>query len=909
MDRARWPDVRRVFEEASALESAARDAFLARACAGDDALRRDVEGLLRAHEAAERDSGVRPGGADAFVAPLLGADAIEAPVVRTPVVDARVGSAIGRYRVLARLGEGGMGVVYEAEQESPRRRVALKLVRLARADDPLGAKLFEREVASLGRLRHPGIATIHEAGTTADGVPYFAMERVYGTALDAHLRGGRPRLEGEARVPPASDRRAQRTRLALFLEICDAIAYAHQRGIIHRDLKPSNLLVVAPEPDADPPGASATGSRSGTGRAVVKVLDFGLARITDPDSTRTSVRSDAGVIQGTLAYMSPEQARGDADAIDVRSDVYSLGVVLFEMLTGHLPVDVKPGAVPDALRRIAEQPPAAASAFVPSLRGDLDVVLGKALAKDRVERYASVDAFAEDVRRVLADVPILARRPSAAALVRGFVRRHRAASALAGGLLLAIVAFGATMAVLYTRAVRAEHTARIEARKAQRVSDFMVELFRVPDPNVSRGDTLTARSVLDEGARRIDTELAGEPEVRASLLQTMGRSYLGLGLYDPADDLFARADRIVAERSGPRSDSRAESRVRMAEARYQRGQFGAADSLLDDAERIVDALESPSEARRMEIADVRAALRMDQGRFAESESLKALVLASRRRREGVRSPEALRAMNNLASSLMSLSKYAEAADTLEEVLRLREETLGPLHPDIVTTLNELAYANRRLDRLGRAESLFVRGLAVSERVLGAEHPDNAYLWNNLGLTRRQMKRYAEAEAALRRAVAIREKSLPPDHPLLAWTLDNLALVLTQSGQLEEAERTIGRAIAIASKSVPAHHIDRAYLQNNLATLREAQGRLREAKALRLATIPVYENTFGPESPGLATTLGDLSLTLERLREFPEAIRHRERQLAMVEKRRGPDHPATCEAREALVRLRKAVNSH
>lgn len=895
-----------MFEEAAALQPADRESFLAGTCGDDAPLRRNVTELLRAHDAAEKGSDVRPGGADAFVAPLLGVGALEAAAAPAPAVDARVGSTIGRYRVIARLGEGGMGVVYEAEQENPRRRVALKLVRLARTDDPLGARLFEREVASLGRLRHAGIATIHEAGATADGVPYFAMERVHGTALDAHLRGGRPRVEGEPRVPPAMDRREQHARLALFLEVCDAIAYAHQRGVLHRDLKPSNLLVLAPEPGEEPSGARTTGGRSSLGRTRIKVLDFGLARITDPESTLASMRSDTGAIQGTLAYMSPEQARGDADAIDVRSDVYSLGVVLFEMLTGRLPVDVRAGAVPDTLRRIVEQPATVASSLVPSLRGDLDTVLGKALAKERGERYASVEAFAEDVRRVLDDVPIRARRPSAAALLRSFVRRHRAVSALAGALLLAIVGFGATMTVLYSRAVRAEHTARLEARKARRVSDFMAELFRVPDPSVSRGDTLTARRVLDEGARRIDAELASEPEVRASLLQAMGRSYLGLGLYDPADELFARADRIVAERSGPRSEQRAESRVRMAEARYQRGQFGEADSLLDEADRIVDALRPPSEARRMEIADVRAALRMDQGRFAESESLKALVLASRRRREGVRAPETLRAMSNLASSMLSLAKYAEAADTLEEVLRLREEILGPEHPDIVTTLNELAYANRRLDRFGRAESLFVRGLAVSERVLGPEHPDNAYLWNNLGLTRRQMKRWAEAEVALRRAVAIREKALPPDHPLLAWTLDNLALVLTQSGKLGEAERTIDRAIAIASKSVPADHIDRAYLQNNLATLREAQGRLREAKALRIATIPVYEKTFGPESPGLATTLGDLSLTLERLGEIREAIRHRERQVAMVEKRRGPDHPATREAREALARLRAAA---
>jgi serine/threonine protein kinase len=318
------------------------------------------------------------------------------------------------YRILSELGRGGMGVVYEAEQLEPARRVALKVVRGAQYVDATTLKLFQREIRVLARLEHPGIASLYDAGSTGSGEHYFAMELVRGTSLVQHAR--------------ELDRRAC---LGLFLQLCAAIEFAHQHGVVHRDLKPSNVLVTA------------------AGR--VKVLDFGLAKITDHDVAQTSLVTEAGQIRGTLAYMSPEQARGDPSAIDLRSDVYSLGVVLYQLCTQKLPTDVFNVHIHEAARRICEEAPKRPSSIDASLRGDLETIVLKALEKDSTRRYASAAALAEDVRRFLADEVILARRPSTAYELKKLVARHTVAFALASTIF--VLALGTTVwtTILYEK--------------------------------------------------------------------------------------------------------------------------------------------------------------------------------------------------------------------------------------------------------------------------------------------------------------------------------------------------------------------------------------------------------------------------------------------------------------------------
>ncbi len=418
MTQDRFARLKDLLLKASDLPETKRQAFLDDACKDDPDLRKEVERILEYDAAA---SGVLKTGAGMVTPRSLIED-----VTTTQEHQIKSPERIAGYRIIRKLGEGGMGVVYEAEQESPRRPVALKVVRGGACVDEHRVKLFRREVQTLGRLKHPSIAAIYEAGRTEHGQHFFAMELVAGVPLDEYL---------EARPLKGANLKAEiRARLSLFLQICGAISYAHQRGVIHRDLKPTNILVATVAGGSD--------SRSGSAAATtqVKVLDFGLARITDTDVTMTTMATEVGKIQGTLPYMSPEQARGNPEAIDLRSDVYSLGVILYEMVTGERPYDIQRTMVHEAVRVICEEEPARPSTIERTVRGDLETIALKALEKEPGRRYQSVSALAGDIDRYLTDQPILARPPNATYRARKFVRRHRSAVGIGVVAVLAVTA-------------------------------------------------------------------------------------------------------------------------------------------------------------------------------------------------------------------------------------------------------------------------------------------------------------------------------------------------------------------------------------------------------------------------------------------------------------------------------------
>ena len=487
-----------------------------------------------------------------------------------PVGDAP--PSIGTYRILGRLGEGGMGVVYEAEQQDPKRIVALKVIRGGAFVDDQYVRMFEREVETLARLTHPNIGAIYESGRTEDGRHFFAMELVRGQTLDAYIASRGPTMAPEE----------LEHRLRLFAKIASAVHYAHQRGVIHRDLKPSNIVVTSVAEE----GATASAPEV----PEVKILDFGLARITDEDVRAASVVTEVGVIKGTLAYMSPEQARGDTAAVDVRTDVYALGVLLHEMISGQRPYDVVQASLLEAVRVICEEPPRSLRATWSGTRrldADVETILGKALEKDPERRYASAAAFADDVGRFLASEPILARPPSAAYQMRKFAQRHRPIVVGAGIAVLALVAGVVVSTSLYFRAERAAERARIDAATARQVGNFLQDMLAGAGPSVAQGrDVTLLREILGRASKRIDEELIEAPEIEARLRSTLGTTYAELNDFEEAERQFGRALAVYGRISGGESADVAATESNLGLLESKRGNHDAAVEHLQRAVEI-----------------------------------------------------------------------------------------------------------------------------------------------------------------------------------------------------------------------------------------------------------------------------------------------------------------------------------
>ncbi len=855
-----------LFEQACRLEASARPGFLDEHCGGDAELRRDLERMF-AHDAATR--------------PLFRSQALVGEIAQAAGALAggvapaasEMPSEIGPYRILGCIGQGGMGTVYEAEQQSPRRTVALKVIRPELASLSL-AQRFELEAHVLGRLQHPGIAQVFEAGTvsTPTGPRMFiAMELVRGKPLTEHAR---------AEPQPLSVRQ----RVALMARVCDAVHHAHQRGIIHRDLKPSNILVVPETDDHEsaglPPGATPAAVGSGMMRAAdsalragdrslarvgqPKVLDFGVARASDSDLQVTLVQTGFGQLIGTLPYMSPEQFAGDPAEIDTRSDVYALGVILYELLTGALPHPTATRSIPEAIRAVREDVPRPLSSFSRVLRGELDTIVSKALDKDKTRRYQSAAELGSDLRRFLAGEPILAKRDSNLYVLRKTLRRYRLAAAAGATVLVLALAASLALGVLYSRAEEsrkaAEHErsvasearaaaqheaerARAEERKTRQINQVLTRLFHAADPKSAKGRERTVREVLDECADRVLAGLGDAPDVQAAVQYAIGQTYQSLGEYERAERLHRDAYNTAKAlyRDEPRRDT-ADYAVSLAAVVGNLGRLDEAETLLREAMAMHEAVEGPDGPSVAWDLHSLSTVLVNQYELEEAETLarRSLAMYRRYREQGLTdvggpAPDEQSMLADALGSLVMLlyqkRDFEEALPIAREAVAVARAEVGEVHPQTAMALNNLGAVLSATGRPAEALEHYEQAIAVVRQVQGDDHPDVASGLVNVGLELLDQNQPERAEAAYREAVEIRRAKLPAGHVQIGDALSGWGIALTRAARAQQAEPVLREALELRRAGYPPGDARVAFTQVGLGSCLVALGRFEEAEPL------------------------------------------------------------------------------
>ena len=806
MDSQRWSRVSDLFAQAADLAPELRDAWLQQHCGGDAELRAAVQRLLDA----DADAG------DFLAQPMFENRALDDLGFAEPW-DPAPGHDVGPYRLLQLIGRGGMGQVFLAERNDGQfeQRVALKLL-LHPGAALLRRFLAERQI--LARLEHPNIARLLDGGVGRDGVPYFAMEYVDGIQIIAYCE------------QHALDLRA---RLQLFVQVCEAVHYAHRNLVVHRDIKPSNILV--------------------THEGQPKLLDFGIAKLLEitgsPDGAATQTLSR----MLTPDYAAPEQIRGQT--ITTATDVYSLGVVLYELLTEQRPYRL--GESMHALEKaILDTDPAAPSSVLSTtvtelrlrgraLRGDLDRIVLKALQKEPERRYLSAQAFAADVQRYLDGRPIAARSDSVAYRARKFVRRNRLAVISAALVFVALIA--ATSISLYQAHIARDQVRRAEyeARTSREVKGFLTSLFTVSDPNQARGESVTARELLDRGAARVQNELADDKPLQQEMALTIGGLYSALGLYPRAMGLLDLAVTSSAQQFGETDPRYADALLKRSFALREQSQYDKAHGDLD---------------RAMKIYRVQT---------------KSVALAP--------------ALSSLALLYQRQGKYTEGEVPAREALALDTANAGADSLDVARDEQALAELMMGSGKNEEAVILYRHALDVRIKQLGKEHADVAQTWSDLGVVQWQMGKLADAETSNREALAIRRKLLGPQHPLIAVSLTQLGAMLRQQGKLDDAKTLLEEALAMNQKTLGEHSQEAALNLNSLALLAMTEGDLDTAAARFQQAIDIHRATGGDEHPFVATGMANLGAALTRMGRYGEAETALNRALELHHKAFGETH--------------------
>ena len=740
---------------------------------------------------------------------------------------------IGRYRILRVLGEGGMGTVYEAEQDQPRRRVALKVIKAAWASPRL-LKRFEQESQALGRLHHPGIAQIYEAGSaeTPSGLqPFFAMELIRGEPLT---------------VCAAKRKFGLRQRLALMIQVCEAVQHAHQRGIIHRDLKPGNIIVD----DLGQP----------------KILDFGLARATDSD-TGVTRQTDMGQLLGTLQYMSPEQVLADPLALDTRSDVYALGVILYELLAGKLPYELS-RQLHEATRTIQEVDPNPLSGVNRVYRGDVETIAAKALEKDKTRRYASAADLGADIRRYLDDEPILAKPASTGYQLQKFARRHKTLVTSAAAVFLVLVAgvVVSTREALHAR--KAEEIARAVNDFLQKdlLSQASAYSQAKPDPDMK------VRTALERAAQNIGGKFGKQPDVEAAIRKTIGTTYTDLGLYAEGRKQLERALELEKKVYGPRSQKTIETMLRLANTEEAQGKYTEAEALAKQTLELSRHALGPEHPVTLQTMNRLVSIDDELGKYTDGEALGKRAVEVSQRVFGAVSRQTAEAMYFLAIMEYEQGKYAEAEKMNREALEIRRRLFGPDHPETLNAMNNLAAAYGSQNKFAETMALDKQLVESRTRVLGAEHPDTLDAMVNLGFDYRSEKNFVGAEAIDRQVLEIQRRVLGPEHPNTLRSMHNLADDLRSQGHKAEAEALDLQTLELRRKVLGPDNPDTLWSMSNLALDYRADHKYEQAAVLDAKTLEARSRVLGPKHRLAVMSMTALAEDYKAIGNYVEADR-------------------------------------
>ncbi len=806
---------------------------------------------------------------------------------------ALAGQRLGPYRFVRKLGSGGMGDVWLAERadEEYEQRVAIKLVRAGVLSGQVHSRLrMERQI--LASLQHPHIARLLDGGRASDGTPYLVLEYIDGEPIDVYCDRRRLRLDA---------------RIRLFQQVCATVHYAHQNLVVHRDLKPNNILITQ---DGEP-----------------KLLDFGIAKLLDTrQNASTLAVTHFGYRVMTPTHASPEQIRGET--ITTASDIYVLGLLLYELLAGRKPFDFAGSTLSDMERLVSEQDPQLPSAMLSQtlraspellddiaacrsttparlqkdLRGDLDNIVMLAMRKDPARRYGSAEQLASDLERHLQGMPVIATSDTWTYRAGKFIRRHTLPVVVASAAVATLATFATITYLQAQRIAQERDTAQAERTRAEQVSSFLVELFELSDPSKSRGNQVTARELLDVGARRVSTGLTDQPDTRATLLETIGRVYKSLGLYPDSVAILedALASRVAIY--GPEHLQVAIAKVALGDALLEQGALERAQELLDEGLAMQRKLAGLTALETGPTLSSRAKLAQRRGELNDAEALFQESIEIYRAHGQERTAAAASVINELANLHSYRGNYAEAGRLYRTALAIDRDVLGRDHPQVAMHLHNLAVMTHMLGDLSQAEPLYEESTTLLRKILGETHPETLDALSNYGRFLHRKGDLQRAEAVLVGAVQANRAARGESHSYVGHDLVSLAIVRIDKGEYDAAQRDLESALAIFRQALPAEH---PYVASALAHIGRTQlerGDFRSAERTLRDAIDMAVKFLPADSAQVASARSSLGRVLLATGRTGEAEPHLRHSLPILEKSQGAHASITSRTREALARI-------